>query len=67
MSSPATELEVLLETWDSLSEEERVQAFEQIPRGRADDFFLALNPRDQAAYEADVRRVMLIDPASIRL
>jgi len=49
MSSPATELEVLLETWDSLSEEERVQAFEQIPRGRADDFFLALNPRDQAA------------------
>ena len=24
------------------------------------------NPRDQAAYEADVRRVILVDPASVR-
>ena len=28
---------------------------------------MSRNPRDQAAYEADVRRVMLIDPASIQL
>ena len=25
------------------------------------------NPRDQEAYEADVRRVTLIDPASVRV
>ena len=25
------------------------------------------NPRDQASYEADVRRVMLVDPATVRV
>src|SRR3954465_6160996 len=49
MSSPITETEALLETWDTLSEEDRVDAFQKIPRAVADDFFLALNPRDQAA------------------
>jgi dTDP-4-dehydrorhamnose 3,5-epimerase-like enzyme len=28
---------------------------------------MSRNPRDQEAYEADVRRVMLIDPASVRV
>src|SRR5947209_989995 len=49
MSTPPSQSDVLLETWDSLSEEERFEAFEQIPRAQADDFFLALNPRDQAS------------------
>lgn len=37
----------LLEEWNDLSESERVQAFESLPRDRADDFFLALSSRDQ--------------------
>ncbi len=49
MSTPTSQTGNLLETWDTLSEEERVDAFEQIPRAQADDFFLALNPRDQAS------------------
>src|SRR6185436_5980089 len=40
--------QALLESWDTLSPEDRVAAFGQIPRAFADDFFLALNPRDQA-------------------
>ena len=47
MSAPMTQLDTLLESWDSMSDEERVEAFEQIPRAQADDFFLALNARDQ--------------------
>lgn len=49
MSDTMTPLDTLLESWDSMSDEERVDAFDQIPRARADDFFLALNARDQAA------------------
>jgi magnesium transporter len=49
MSTPISEPEILLETWDTLTEEDRVDAFQRIPRALADDFFLALNPRDQAS------------------
>jgi magnesium transporter len=49
MSNPITESDALLESWDSLSEDERVDAFQKIPRAQADDFFQALNPRDQSA------------------
>src|SRR5437868_6355265 len=49
MSKSLTETQALVETWDTLSPEERVEAFQQIPRALADDFFLALAPRDQAA------------------
>src|SRR6185295_16532359 len=47
-----TELQItsnLLESWPALTPEERVEAFERIPRAEADDFFLELQPRDQAA------------------
>src|SRR6185369_392429 len=39
----------LLEAWPALTPEERLEAFERIPRAEADDFFLELQPRDQAA------------------
>jgi magnesium transporter len=48
MSRPTTDVEKLLEAWDSLSEEERVGAFHHLPRSQADDFFFALAPRDQS-------------------
>jgi magnesium transporter len=48
MSSPI-ETQELLENWDTLSEEQRVEAFRQLPPGQAEDFFLALDPRDQSA------------------
>jgi magnesium transporter len=48
MSRPTTDVEKLLEAWDSLSEEERVEAFHHLPRSQADDFFFALAPRDQS-------------------
>lgn len=38
----------LLQEWSDLSEPERVQAFENLPRARADEFFLRLSSRDQA-------------------
>jgi magnesium transporter len=39
----------LLEAWPALTPEERLGAFERIPRAEIDDFFLGLPPRDQAA------------------
>jgi magnesium transporter len=39
----------LLEAWPALTPEERLEAFERIPRAESDDFFLELQPRDQAA------------------
>jgi len=39
----------LLESWPALTPEERLEAFERIPRAESDDFFLELQPRDQAA------------------
>ena|SRR5439155_25875160 len=41
--------EISLDTWSSLTIEERVAAFQQLPFSEADDFFLALSARDQAA------------------
>ncbi|MDQ2776618.1 MAG: magnesium transporter, partial [Acidobacteriota bacterium] len=38
----------LLQEWSELSEEERVEAFEDLPRDQADEFFLHLSSRDQA-------------------
>jgi len=37
----------LLEEWPHLSAAERLQAFEALPRGHADDFFLKLDTREQ--------------------
>jgi magnesium transporter len=37
----------LLQEWNDLSEAERVEAFENLPRDRADDFFVHLSSRDQ--------------------
>src|SRR5262245_32430940 len=37
-----------LETWHTLSAEERVTAFKQLPHEEQDDFFLALSARDQS-------------------
>src|SRR5262245_21126504 len=48
MSRSTTDVEKLLEAWDSLSEEERVDAFHRLPRSQADDFFFALAPREQS-------------------
>jgi magnesium transporter len=42
------ELQTSLETWHTLSPEERVDAFKQLPYAEKDDFFLALSARDQA-------------------
>ena len=39
----------LLDEWNDLSDPERLEAFESLPRDRADDFFLQLTSRDQAA------------------
>ena len=39
----------LLEAWPALTPEERLEAFGSIPRAEIDDFFLELQPRDQAA------------------
>lgn len=40
-------LQGLLENWGELSKEERLDAFRDIPRALADDFFLELSSRDQ--------------------
>ncbi len=37
----------LYQQWDDLSESERVDAFRELPRERADEFFLGLSSRDQ--------------------
>jgi magnesium transporter len=37
----------LLATWDDLDDAARLEAFARLPRDQADDFFLALNSRDQ--------------------
>ena len=39
--------EQLIDRWNELSPEERLEAFQQIPRDHADDFFLNLTGRDQ--------------------
>lgn len=38
-----------LDVWHTLSDTERVSTFQQLPYSEADDFFLALSARDQAA------------------
>jgi len=38
----------LWEQWPALSVEERVDQFKQLPRSQADEFFLSLEPREQA-------------------
>jgi magnesium transporter len=38
----------LWEAWPALDPDERVEAFERLPRAVADDFFLSLDPREQA-------------------
>src|SRR5213593_912759 len=43
------EPETSVDTWNALTTEERVAAFQQLPFSEADDFFLALSARDQAA------------------
>src|SRR5215475_7925491 len=42
------ELQASLETWHTLSPEERVGTFKQLPYVDKDDFFLALSARDQS-------------------
>lgn len=44
-----TNTEALLEAWKDLSEEDRLQEFQLLSRHEADDFFLSLTARDQAA------------------
>ena len=38
----------LWEQWPALSVDERVEQFKQLPRSQADEFFLSLEPREQA-------------------
>jgi magnesium transporter len=45
---PNQTIENLLEKWNELQPEERLEAFQQIPRDHSDDFFLNLSARDQA-------------------
>ena len=47
-SDAGLEVEDLLETWRLLDEEERLEAFLDLPRAQAEDFFLELSARDQA-------------------
>ena len=49
MNSELQVTSALLESWPALTPEERLEAFERIPRAELDDFFLELPPRDQAA------------------
>src|SRR5262249_62052628 len=42
------ELQTSLETWHTLSPEDRVETFKQLPYVDKDDFFLALSARDQS-------------------
>jgi magnesium transporter len=41
--------EISLDNWSSLTPEEQVIAFQKLPYSEADDFFLTLSARDQAA------------------
>jgi magnesium transporter len=47
-ASVQTAAESLAEKWPELSRAERVKAFNSLPRGEMDDFFLQLDPREQA-------------------
>ena len=47
-TSTSLSSEALLDQWPALTEQERVQAFEQLPRAETDDFFLNLPAFDQA-------------------
>jgi magnesium transporter len=49
MNSELQSTSTLLEAWPALTHEERMEAFDRIPRAEMDDFFLELPPRDQAA------------------
>jgi len=49
MNSELQSTSTLLEAWPALTPEERMEAFDRIPRAEIDDFFLELPPRDQAA------------------
>src|SRR5215470_7107313 len=42
------EVQSSVETWHTLSPEERVDTFKQLPYAEKDDFFLALSARDQS-------------------
>src|SRR5437868_13812199 len=41
------ELQTSLDAWHTLSAEDRVETFKQLPYAEKDDFFLALSARDQ--------------------
>ncbi len=43
-----TRAEALWETWNTLSDEERVRRFKLLPTDQRDEFFLSLDPREQA-------------------
>lgn len=45
---PRTRAEVLWETWNTLSYAERVRRFKLLPTDQRDEFFLSLDPREQA-------------------
>src|SRR6187549_1658776 len=49
MNSELQSTGALLEAWPALTPEERMEAFDRIPRAEMHDFFLELPPRDQAA------------------
>jgi magnesium transporter len=61
MSRSTTDVEKLLEAWDSLSDEERVESFHHLPRAQADDFFFALAPRDES------RLILSLPPGERRI
>jgi magnesium transporter len=44
----------LIEQWPTLSREDRLRSFHQLPRDLADDFFLELSARDQAELILDL-------------
>ncbi len=55
--------QVLIENWAHLSKRERLDAFQTLPRGQADDFFLELTGREQCdllrSLPEDERRIWL--------
>jgi magnesium transporter len=57
------EVQSSLETWNSLSPEERLDVFTRLPYAEKDDFFLALSARDQSdlllALPANQRRIWM--------
>jgi len=42
------ELQTSIDAWHTLAQEERIEAFKQLPYAEKDDFFLALSARDQS-------------------